>query len=78
MKLEFVRQPKKIPLEAKYDFDLVIRFTEYSKWPKINKFLLSLGFLWKEIIPIDHCHEPMCIWFKHRIIKDTLIDIKYN
>jgi hypothetical protein len=73
MKIEFVYQPKKIPLKCKHEFDMIIRFTQYTKWPKLNKFLLSLGFLWEEIILLDHFKEPMSLWFKHKLCNKLII-----
>lgn len=73
MQIKLIEQPKKIPLRCKNEFDMIIRFTKYDKWPKINKFLLSLGFLWTKIIILDHFNEPMSLWFKHRICNELII-----
>lgn len=75
MKIEFIfiRQPKKIPLRTKHEFDMIIQYTQYTKWPKLNKFLLSLGFLWEKRILLDDFEEPMCLVLNHKICNKVIV-----
>lgn len=67
MKIKFDYRPSKIPLEGKNDFDMLILLTRNTKWPRVNKFLLSLGFLWKKTIVLDQFNKPLFIMVSHKI-----------
>ena len=73
MKIKFEYRPKKIPFRVKNEFDMLILLTRNTKWPKINKFLLRLGFLWTKEILLDHFEKPMCIVLNHKICNKVII-----
>lgn len=67
------KQPKIFNLSCQKDFDNLIRFTQYDKYPFLTKWLLSIGFLWKKEEILDHTDEVIFVIFKHRIFKEKII-----
>jgi|Laugrespbdmm15sd_2_1035082.scaffolds.fasta_scaffold216163_2 hypothetical protein len=73
MKIKFDYRPNKIPFKVKNDFDMIILLTKNTKWPKINRFLLSLGFLWSKDTVLDQFNKPLFIMFSHKIYNAVII-----